>query len=742
MRNDTIQVSRRKRPYGRPVLFRLLAALLLAALFWGQASGLAHAEDTVTGVELSPIDDKTVYVNDDSIALTLWATISGSSSKKDVTSVATWTSSNSAVSVSGGVVTATASAANAVITGKYGGYTATVALNAAYRYKSVEIRQNDAAVDSKMDIKLGDTIVFTAEGIPTTGTGVNVTDDAAWTTSNSSVATVDGGEVTLVASGTATITVSYLGRTDSVALTVASPYKSLSIDQTGPIEKNVDDDAIKLTATAQLKTGGTEDVTNKVTWSSSNSGVATVDEEGSVSFVGVGTADITATYLGVSGKVTVVVRTPSEALRLSQEKTLKLSLQDDKFAVKANAVKDASSSEDVSLKAQWTSSDLVVATVGIENGTVYVTPKSAGTTTIKAEYKGLSRSFTLIVYPTVTSLKIDKDSLDAFVDETGAFPSVTGEALSGDTVDLTDSVTWTSSDDSIVSIEDGQWKAVKTGAATLKATLKSGDDTLTASFDLQVNKKVHMLLADTDSVSIITGQEVAYPTIHVVYEDGDEEDLTDKIEWTSGSANVLVKDSTHTWKGLVASKATLTGTYLNATVKVNAVVEDEYIVYTIDPASIDLTIKKTKSIKVTGKTKAGKKVSLGSRIEWTSSDESVLTVNGASVKSLAEGSGKLTATFQGKTLTVPFTVKAKLTKLSASNPSLELAPGASAAVKITALYENGKTVDVTSAALWTATSTKVATVSGGVIKAVAKGSTTLKATFDGKTVTVRVKVTK
>jgi hypothetical protein len=417
-------------------------------------------------------------------------------------------------------------------------------------------------------------------------------------------------------------------------------------------------------------------------------------------------------------------------------------LQDGKLDIDAYVVKDVSSREEVSTATEWTSSDLVVATVDIEGGNVYITPKSAGTTTIKATYKGLTRSLAVTVYPTVTTLKIEKESLDTFVDETGAFPTVTGEALSGDTIDISDGVTWTTSDDSVVSIEDGKWKALQTGSATMTASLKSGDTTLTATFAIQVNKKVHMLIAEEGNVSIIAGQEVGYPTIHVVYEDGEEEDLTDKIEWTSSTPNVLVKDSTHTWKGLIASKATLTGTYLNATAKVQAVVEDEYVVYVIDPTSIDLTLKRTKSIRVTGKTKAGKKVSLGSRIEWTSPDESVITVDGARVKALAEGSGKLTATFQGKTLTVPFTVKARLTKLSASSSSLELAPGASASVKITALYENGKTVDATKDAVWTATSSKVATVSGGVIKAVAKGSTTFRASYDGRTITVRVRVTK
>ncbi|WP_051318414.1 Ig-like domain-containing protein [Cohnella thermotolerans] len=731
------------------IAYRFVATLLFAALVWGQAGGLASAEDTVTAVEISSnTPTNTVYVNEDSIAMTLWATISGSTTKKDVTSAATWTSSNSAVSVTGGVVTASGSASSAVITGKYGGYTATIVVKAIYRYKSIEIRKDDTDIGAKASVQLGSDLSLKAVGIATEGGETDVTDDAAWSTSNSSVASVDGGEVTLNAPGTATITVSYLGRTDSVTLTVASPYTSLTLDQTGPIEREVDDKDLQLHATAQPKSGGADiDVTSEATWTSSNTSVATVDEDGLVSFVGVGTADITAAYLGASKSVTVVVRTPYEALRTTPDKTLKLSVQGGKTEVKAYVLKDAATQETVTTAATWTSSDLVVATVSVEGDKAYIVPKSAGTTTVKASYKGLTREIKVTVYPTVTSIKLAKTSVDTYVDETGSFPAVSGEALSGDTVDLSDSVTWSYADatnNDVVSIEDGGWKALKTGSVKLQATLANAVDAngnpLSVIFTVNVNKKVHLLIADTDSVSIITGQEVDYPTIHAVYEDGTEADLTNQISWESSSVNVFVNETTSKWKGLVAAKATMTGTYLNAKVKVQAVVEDEYIAYTIDPSSIELTLKKSKTIKVTGKTKNGKKVSLGSRIEWTSSDESLLTVNGASVKAVAEGTGKLTATFQGKTLSVPFTVKAKLTKLTASSSSLQLSPGTSATVKITALYENGKTVDVTSAAVWTASGTKVASVSKGVVTAIAKGSTTVKATYEGKTFTVRIKV--
>lgn len=741
-------MSGRERPMS--MTYRLVAALLFVALLWGQAGGLASAEDTVTGVELSPISSTTIYVNDDAISLTLLAKISGSSTVKDVTSTAVWTSSNSAISVSGGVVTANAAANSVVITGKYSGYTATVTLKSMYRYSSLEIRKNDAAVGSKLTATLGDTLSLTAFGVLAPGAdgASGVTDDAKWTTSNSSVATVDGGEVTLVGTGTATITASYQGRSASVALTVESPYKSISLRQASSdgtladvpatIDGNADDD-LQLRAIAEKKSGGTEEVTSDATWTSSNASVVTVDKGGKVSLVDVGTANVTVSYRGVSESVKVVVRTPYEALRTTPDKTLKLSMQSAPAEVTAFVLQDAQSKQDVTASATWTSSDLVVATVGLSNGKMVITPKSAGTATIKASYKGLTREIKVTVMPTVTALKAEKDSLDTYVGETGEFPAVSGETLAGEKTDLSDVVNWKSDNEDIVAIKDGKWSAVGTGTAVLTATLDGGSQQ--ASVTVNVKRKVHMLIADIDSVSIIAGQDVDYPTIRVVYEDGKDDELVQsQVTWKSSTSNVLVTDTK--WRGLVASKATMTGTYLNQTVKVQAVVEDEYVSYSIEPASLDLTLNKSKTIKVTGKTKSGKRVTLGSRIQWTASNDALVDVNGASVKGLAEGSGKLTATFQGKTLSVPFTVKAKLTKLTASVSSVELKPGAKDAVKITAIYENGKTIDVTSAAVWSSSSTKIATVAGGNITAIAKGSTTIKASYDGKTVSIRVKVTK
>lgn len=743
-----------QRPPGRLVskAGRLTAALLAVLLFTGLlgSMGAAVAATTVTSVKLDELSDieKTIYVDDGSLVLLLWATTtdssSGGSSTTNVTNDATWVSSNSAVSVSKGVVTATGEANNVVITGKYQGYSASVTLTAKYHYSELKLRVGDSTTDAadKMDIQLGQDISLKAKGV--NGSVLDdLTDKATWTSSDTGVVSVDKGKLTINAAGKTTITAKYQGRTDTIELTAKSPYKSMSIADSvgvkGPYEMQVGEAAKSLVATSLNTSGNNETVTGKATWKSSNEAVATVDETGKVTPVAAGTATITATYLGVSATATVAVRTPFEAILFTPSVAQHLAMSGAPVTITARTINGAST-DDALAGAQWESTNLNVISVSGSGATATVTPRGKGTATIKLTYKSVVKELSVTVYPTVSKIELAKDKLDVYVDDTGDLPQVKGTALDDTTADVSKLAKWTSSDSTVVSINDeGKWTALKSGKATLTATVSNGTvSSFTDTVEVTVSKKVLTLIPEQDNVSLIIGQTVPLPKVTAVYEDGDESDIGADIVWKSASTSVLVKDAS--LKGLLAVKTTLTGTYLNKTVKVTATVEEEYVSYTIEPSALSLTLNKSQSVKVTGKTKSGKLINLSSRLVWTSEDETIATVKGSSAKSLAEGTTKLTATYQGKTLSVPVTVKAKLTKLTVSDTSLDLAVGATGSVKVTAIYENGRTLDVTAFSAWTASSTKVAKVAGGVVTAVGKGSVTVKAAYGGKTVNVRIKV--
>ena len=133
-----------------------------------------------------------------------------------------------------------------------------------------------------------------------------------WSSSNPSVLTMDqNGLVTAVGIGTATITVTAVGTNVSATtatITVSTiEATGITINEGGywdTFELNVGETK-QLTATIQP-----ENTTDKtVTWSSNNTDVATVDQNGLVTAVGIGTATITVTTSnGVSNGTNIRVK--------------------------------------------------------------------------------------------------------------------------------------------------------------------------------------------------------------------------------------------------------------------------------------------------------------------------------------------------------------------------------------------------------------------------------------------------
>jgi|GEM_PF-5093021 len=118
--------------------------------------------------------------------------------------------------------------------------------------------------------------------------------DVVWSSSDEEVATVDeNGKVTAVAAGTAEITVQSKADEDVKAV-CAVTVKAKTIAVTG-VSVDPAEVSLKVGKTKELTAVlEPENVTNKnVTWSSSDEEVATVDENGKVTAVAAGTAEIT-----------------------------------------------------------------------------------------------------------------------------------------------------------------------------------------------------------------------------------------------------------------------------------------------------------------------------------------------------------------------------------------------------------------------------------------------------------------
>ena len=153
----------------------------------------------------------------------------------------------------------------------------------------------------------GSTRQFTATGSYSDGSTQNLTDKAIWSSSNSVVAVVTNtGLATGFATGSSTIQVALGSVAGSTNLTVTAAVLS-SIAVTPPNPSISDGTSQQFTVTGTYSDGSTQNLTNSVTWFSSNTSVARIGSTGLASGVATGSSTIQAALGSVAGSTTLTV---------------------------------------------------------------------------------------------------------------------------------------------------------------------------------------------------------------------------------------------------------------------------------------------------------------------------------------------------------------------------------------------------------------------------------------------------
>jgi hypothetical protein len=167
-----------------------------------------------------------------------------------------------------------------------------------------------AVTPGSANVNINATQQYSAQGIYTDGSTVNLTSKVTWHTSSSAVATITvAGLAKGVAAGNTNITATYATLTSNAALlSVANNVVSISISPNpgfapvgGPIQ---------FAATAKFANNATQVVTTQATWGTSNTAIATIGATtGLATGVAIGTANVTAIYAGVTGSIAMNVTT-------------------------------------------------------------------------------------------------------------------------------------------------------------------------------------------------------------------------------------------------------------------------------------------------------------------------------------------------------------------------------------------------------------------------------------------------
>lgn len=189
-----------------------------------------------------------------------------------------------------------------------------------------------------------------------------------WESSDPSVLSVDqNGLVTALKTGKATLTLSGGEASVSCAVTVTVPAESLAFDQ---VSYQVAMGKTLVLPLTVLPEGANE----SYSWESSDTGIATVGADGTVTGVAPGTVTITATGANATASCTVTVTVPPERIVLSQEE---LSLNVGSAQLLAAVVMPENATDK---QVTWESSDTAIVTVGADGTVTAVAPGSATVT--------------------------------------------------------------------------------------------------------------------------------------------------------------------------------------------------------------------------------------------------------------------------------------------------------------------------------------------------------------------------
>ena len=240
---------------------------------------------------------------------------------------------------------------------------------------------------------------FTATGNFSDNNVLDMTSQVTWESSAKSKATIDtSGLAQGLGVGSSTITARLSGFSDATILTVTpAVLESIMI---GPLNWTMDPGALgQFWATGTFSDWSWKDLTTIVTWSSSDETVAAISNvagsNGMVSAYKTGTTTITAASGNVSASTTLTLaKLVSIAVTPSEPSITKGSNQ--QFT--ATGTFSDGGRQDITRMVSWNSSNTDVATISNATGSQgYATSGLSGTTTISAEFDGVTGSTTLTV---------------------------------------------------------------------------------------------------------------------------------------------------------------------------------------------------------------------------------------------------------------------------------------------------------------------------------------------------------
>ena len=482
-------------------------------------------------------------------------TITPDSANKNIT----WTSSNTSIArvdefgtitgISNGEATVTAKTVN--------GLTKICKVKVVTSPTAISLNKTNAVIDTTTSKNMQLTAVITPAS-------ANIYTGITWTSSNDNVVQVNQqGLIKGISNGLATVTAkTENGCTAQCRIVVGATIAGINL---APSNSAIEiEEKLQINATIEPNTSE-----ETLIWVSSNSKVATVDQNGLVTGKSHGTVTITATGRDsmVANSVKVTVQTAPKSITLNiTEKTIDLSTDAKSFQLIGTI---SPSTANVYLDLKWTSNDESVAKVD-NNGRVTALKNGDAIITVSTGNKKTA-TCKVTVHTSPTSVWISNTNIT--LDTSGNYYSKTAKLSASakpDTSDIYTGITWTSSNTGVVKVDNnGNLTAINSGSSVITATTENGKS-ITCS--VTVMTSITSISLDKYSITLKPGE--SKNIIAKIL----PSNTTENVTWVTTNSNVSISvsgsnNSICSVKGTNTGKVTLIVKNSSGSIKATCQVE-------------------------------------------------------------------------------------------------------------------------------------------------------------------------
>lgn len=550
---------------------------------------------------------------------------------EDVSGSVTWTSSNMGVVTitSGGLAKGVAVGSVTIQATANGGVVGSAVLQVTVAtVVSIGVRGASASIAK------GATDQFTAVATLTDGSTEDLTGSVTWTSLNTAVVTITAsGLAQGVGTGSATIQAAS-GTVNGTTTLMVTAATLVSISVTDVSPSIPDGSTDQFTAIGKFSDGTMQNITATVTWTSLNTGVATIAANGLAKGIGVGNVSIQAALGNINSAITLGVTAP--VLTSISVTAASVSIPKgttDQFT--AMGTFTDGSTQNITSTITWSSLNTGIATIvagglatGVGIGSATIQAASGGITGTKT--LGVTAAALASISVTAANASIPKGTTDQF--------TATGTFTDGSMQNITRTVTWSSLNTGIVTISAGGLATgVGIGSATIQAASGSITGTTTFSVTAAALASINVTAPNQTIASGTTEQFAATG----IFTDNSTQDLTASVTWNSTNMSVATIAAgglaSAVGNGMTMIQATQAGVQGSFNLTVTAISLAVLVVGPQNPVIADAGV--TQAFTATGHFSDGSTLDLTSSAIWTSSNTNVATMSGAMATSQTLAAG-------------------------------------------------------------------------------------------------------